>query len=243
MIRVLVESPLFGPVADNRPARLLRVGGCVLAAAEGCFLTHSLAAAGTAGQILEKARYGVPLLGTLLLVHVLAIGAASARRSAVPPRTLAIGGASGAAAGLAFLAVPLLAPPLPASVGWALPAPLCAGAAALLLSRLRPGPRRTGAVAVLVAVMVSALLLAASAQGMLQFLAHWVPDTSPPDVPEADRLANNRLGAEDPYLLLLGLGASAAAALACLTGAARWRRGAPRAGSAALVESPPPAAF
>jgi hypothetical protein len=71
---------------------------------------------------------------------------------------------------------------------------------------------------------------------MLQFLPHSVPDTSPSNVPAADRLENNRLGAEDPYLLLLGLGGLVAAALAWLGVTAWWRRGGPVPGPGQIGE-------
>ncbi len=230
LVAVAAALP-FGPAADHWAARLLRLCGYSAVAVEGVALTHSLGSAGD---------QSLPLFGAVLVCCTVAPAAATSRRAALDARALAVGGAVAAVTGAAFLVPVLLSPPLPVSSGWALLAPVAAGAAALLIARNRfPGPR-PAAIAVLCAVALTAVLLAATVECVLEFSAHWVPDTSPVNVAAADRLANNRLGAEDPYLRVLGLGFLASLALAGLTvrgGRARdgalSSRGTPATGSAA----------
>ncbi|MBB4703743.1 hypothetical protein [Sphaerisporangium siamense] len=82
--------------------------------------------------------------------------------------------------------------------------------------------------------VVAALAIFIVADGLLQVAASWVPHTSPANVAAADRLANDRAGAEDPYFGLLALGSLLATLLWALV---RPRRRSP----APERPTPPPA--
>ncbi|MHA6758506.1 hypothetical protein [Streptacidiphilus sp. PAMC 29251] len=228
----VAASLLLGRVADNWPARLVRTAGYALILAEGLFLAHSLGSATEADQSHEKTVHGVPIFGTVLVCCLIALAATTSRRAAVGARTLAIGGGAGAVTGAAVLTAVLLAPPLPARPGWAVLTMAAAGFAAFLVAQKWLDQPRHVAVATLCAVVLTALLLATTAEGLFQFTAHWVPDTSPANVPAADRLANNRDGVEDPYLWILALGFLSSLVLAGLSGGAKVSRISPFVGMA-----------
>jgi hypothetical protein len=61
--------------------------------------------------------------------------------------------------------------------------------------------------AALVAATITALVIFVSADGLLHLFPRWVADTSPANVPAADRLANNIAGDEDHWFSTLFLGA------------------------------------
>ncbi|MFC1411388.1 hypothetical protein ACEZCY_17445 [Streptacidiphilus sp. N1-12] len=222
----VAASVLVGRVAEQWPARLLRAVGYGMVLAEGLFLAHSFDSATGNDQLHEKTVHGVPLFGAVLVCCTVALAAATSRRAAVGGRALIVGGGVAVVTGAAVLTPVLLAPPLPRTPGWALLALFAGGFAAFLISvKWLDQPRQFG-VAVLCAVVLTGLLLATTVEGLLQFSAHWVPDTSPANVAAADRLENNRLGAEDPYLWILGLAFFAALPLAGLTlrlGGRWWR--------------------
>lgn len=210
-------SLLLGPVADNWPARLLRTLGCAAFLAEGLLLAHSFARATGADQLREKTEHGVPVFGLVLVCCTLALAAATSRRTAAGARALAVGGGAAAVTAVVVLVPVLLRPPLPATPGWALLAVFTAAFAVFLVALKWVTEPRQAVIAVLCAVVVTSVLFAAVAEGLLQLSVRWVPDTSPANVPAADRLLNNRLGAEDPYLRILALGLLAALPLAGLT--------------------------
>jgi hypothetical protein len=85
-------------------------------------------------------------------------------------------------------------------------------AAAIVAVWRTPGNGVRGLACALAAAVVAALAIFVVATVLLH-LPHWVPDTSPANVPPADRLDNNRAGAEDPYYGVLMLGALLAFAL------------------------------
>ncbi|GIE31007.1 hypothetical protein Ait01nite_040520 [Actinoplanes italicus] len=163
----------------------------------------------------------VLVIGGITAAFVLAPVVLFPRRSVVGPRQLLTGAGSGAAAAAVWLVVVLVAPPVPPSTGAAL---AVTGAAALIagFAGSGRGPGR----------LLAALLAAATAMGlifaMVVTLAHWGPDTIVPDVtpqaPEALRIPESRIEMVDPYVLILVLGALAAAALSVVTALNRRRR-------------------
>ncbi|MFC6082508.1 hypothetical protein [Sphaerisporangium aureirubrum] len=210
---------LLGPVHPGRAARLFRAGGFVLVGAVTLLVVQSLRVA-SAG-LAEKAEVGVPILGTVLVVHTMAFAAVTARRSPASSRALVVGGACGVAAALECLVPIVLRPPVPVSNGWALLTIATSAVAALLIGVNRAGSAGQGLIAALCAAVVTTLLIFAAVSFLFEFAPHWIPDTSPANVAPADRLANNRAGAEDPYFALLALGCLLAAALAVVTTATR----------------------
>jgi hypothetical protein len=221
----------FGPLAQDRIARLLRAGGYALVGTAALLIINGFSSA--TANLEEKAQVGVPILACVLTIYMVAFVTMTARGSAARIQALAIGGGCGIAAAVVYLLPVLVRPPLPVSNGWAIAAVAAAACAATLIGRGRADQRL---VAALSAVTVAALLISVSVDGLLQFFPRWVPDTSPANVPAADRLANNRAGAEDPYFAVLLLGCLLAAALSIVILVTRRPRPEP-AGSPATGHS------
>ncbi|MEV7965880.1 hypothetical protein AB0O34_07835 [Sphaerisporangium sp. NPDC088356] len=237
---------VFGPVAEGLAARLVRVGGYLLVGASAVLTIHSLRLA--TNSLPEKAGTGVPIITTVLVLYTVAFVTVTARGSAAGMRVLAIGGGCGVAAAVACLVPVLVFPPLPVSSAWAIAAIATAGCAAALISVSRSnrsgdagrpaltgvagvagksdlagrtGPVGQSLIALLCAATVAALLIFVYVDVLLQFFPHWVPDTSPVNVPAANRLDNNRRGAEDPYFAILLMGGLLAATLSTVIIATR----------------------
>jgi hypothetical protein len=111
---------VFGPAADSRLARLVRVSGyaivftlvLVKAAAER---------SGTAAArppVLAGAWTGEVVFLVVLAAYVAGLLAVTARRPAAPPAALAVGTAAGAAAGLVLYALPPVGNPLHVANVW-----------------------------------------------------------------------------------------------------------------------------
>jgi hypothetical protein len=201
------RSTMLGPTGDDAVAWLLRAGGYVLAAgiaALGLFHAHP----GTTAE----AEAGVRLLVTGVAVACYALGLVlvCARRSAATTRTLLTATGCGVIAALTWLLAVALAPPIPPSTGWALAMTAIASVAALAVNSATTDR-----------ALLAALLAGSIALALIFFavalLASWGPDAViPPLTPQAlppDRVAESRIEIVDPYMLVLVLGALAAAAL------------------------------
>src|ERR1700760_654455 len=95
-------------VAANRPARILVVGGCVLAVA----LPN--------GIMIEQLWSDGPITLALSAAFIFAFVAVTRRSVPIPADALAAGILAGAVTALAPAAIFLLPPPVPASGGWSL---------------------------------------------------------------------------------------------------------------------------
>jgi len=160
-----------------------------------------------AGNVVDKAATGVPLLTLMLSLSALGFLALTGRASRLSRRDLVVGVAGGLLAATAW-AVPLLFGPVPGSSLWAVLVMTAAGGGLLMPDAELPG--RLGRAAC--AVLVAALLVVVTVQGLQRFgSARFVPDLTPAALP-ADRLSESRIEMLDPYIGVLLLG--------CLLGAA-----------------------
>lgn len=213
---------VLGPVRGGWVARGVRWGGFVVVGGAAGLVVHGFA--GASAGVAEKAEVGVPVCTAVFVLYAVAFAVVTARWSPATGRALAIGGVCGAGAAAEYLVPALLRPPLVTGVSWAVATVVTSGAAASLIAANRGGGVAQGVMAGLCAAVFAALLIFTAAEVLLQFAPAWVPDTSPVNVAPADRLANNRAGAEDPYFGLLGLGALMALALTALTALATVSR-------------------
>jgi hypothetical protein len=182
-----------------------RAGGHLLVAAAVWLIVEEFRLARVGLE--DKAGSGMPILTCALGLYLAGFVAVTARASGISARVVTIAGVSGAT-GAAFFAVPvLLRPPIPPDNGWALLVLLVTGCAAAAVTAWRAGDRGVPSlVAGMAAAAVAALVVFVVAIGLMR-LPSWVPDVGPANVPAADRLANSRAGAEDPYYGVLLLGA------------------------------------
>lgn len=178
---------LAGPVASGRAARIVRLGGLAVLAAEALVFA---ADAGTAPHGPDLGRLAtLTLVWTALLgVYTLAVTRLTAARSGLGAGTVAAGAGVAVAVAVAWLAATALDPAVPTSSG---PAVLAIGAAGLGAAVLSRGGQRR--VAALGAAAGTALLIAVLIDGPLRLLSHWVANSAPPVYPPAtaDRLADS----------------------------------------------------
>ncbi|GAA1274755.1 hypothetical protein GCM10009677_30100 [Sphaerisporangium rubeum] len=212
---------VLGPVRGGWVAGSVRWGGFVVVGGAAGLVVHGFA--GASAGVAEKAEIGVPVCTAVLVLYAVAFAVVTARWSPATGRALAIGGVCGAGAAAEYMVAALLRPPLATGVSWAVATVVTSGAAALLIAANSGGGVAQGVMAGLCAAVFAALVIFTAAEVLLQFAPAWVPDTSPVNVAPADRLANNRAGAEDQYFGLLGLGGLTAVALTLLTSVSRRR--------------------
>jgi hypothetical protein len=201
------RAGMLGPTGDGAAAWLLRGGGYLTAAA-----LVAVALAHAHRPTLEAADAGDRLLAILTITGSFLIGLASvsARRSAATRRVLVTGAGSAVAATAVWLVVVLAAPPIPASVGWALTVTGAAAVVAVLANSATPeGSLLAGLLATagtMALVFLSVLLL-----------AHFGSDTLIPDITPGAlagrHLSESRIEIVDPYVLILILSAVTASAL------------------------------
>jgi hypothetical protein len=201
---------MLGPTGDGVTAWLLRVGGYLIA---GGVIAVAVARAGPAGV-------GVLVISTILAGLLIGLATVCAKRSAATRRVLITGAGSGLAATLAWLVVVLLAPPIPATVGWALTATGAAAITAVLANSGRSGTIPGGLLAGLLGTATAMALIFA---GVIA-LAQWGPDSLIPNItphaPPGHRISESRIEIVDPYVLIFvlsGLTATALSLAAVLT--------------------------
>jgi hypothetical protein len=226
------RSAMLGPVGDGTMARLLRAGGYLLAgaiAALGLLHAHP----GTAAE--AEAGIGPLVAGVSVACYVLGLVLVCARQSAATTRTLLTASGCGVIAALTWLLAVAVAPPIPPSTGWALAVTAIASLAALAVNSGTTGR-----------ALLAALLAGSIALALIFFavglLASFGPDAVIPAItPHAlppDRVAESRIEIVDPYMLVLVLGALAAAALSVAAVTTR-RRSTPTSGHRATLPARP----
>jgi hypothetical protein len=204
------RAGMLGPTGDGVTAWLLRGGGYLIAAA-----VAAVAVAHTHPATLEAADAGVGILmiATVPASFLIALAAVFAKRSAATARVLTTAAGSGLAATVLWLALVVVIPPIPASVGWALTLTGAAAVAAVLTNIGRSGTTQGCLLAGLLAAATAMALIFAGVVG----LAHWGPDSLIPNITPhalpANRVAESRIEIVDPYVLILILSALAATAL------------------------------
>lgn len=205
------RAGMLGPTGDGVIAWLLRGAGYLIAAA-----VAAVAVAHTHPATLEAADAGVGILviATVPASFLIALAAVFAKRSAATRRVLTTAAGSGLGAAVLGLALVVVAPPIPASVGWALTLTGAAAVSAVLTNIGRSGTTQGCLLAGLLAMATAMALIFVGVVG----LARWgpaglIPDITPHALP-ADRLAESRIEIVDPYVLILVLSAIAATALA-----------------------------
>ncbi|WP_433306107.1 hypothetical protein ACQP2F_19910 [Actinoplanes sp. CA-030573] len=205
------RAGMFGPTGDGIAAGLLRGAGYLIAAA-----IVAEAVAHTRPATVEAAGDGTAILVPATVAASFLIGAASvsAGRSAAGARVLISGAGSGLAAAVAWLVLVFVAPPIPASPGWALTLTGAAVSVAVPANPARTSTTEGCLLAGLVALTTTPALIFAAVVA----LAHWGPDAVIPDITPAARpghhIAESRVEIVDPYVLVLVLAAVAATALA-----------------------------
>ncbi|MCU7729056.1 hypothetical protein ODJ79_35535 [Actinoplanes sp. KI2] len=222
------RSGMFGPTGDGVVARLLRGAGYLTAVA---LAAVALAHAHPATLEAADAGAGLLALGAVTGSFLIGLTAASARRSAATRRVLVTGAGSALGATVLWLVVVLVAPPIPASVGWALAVTAVAAATAVLANAGGSGTTEGSLLAGLLAtagtmvlVFVAVLLLARFGPDRL------IPDITPAALP-GQHISESRIEIVDPYVLILFLSAIAATALALAAVLTRRPAAAPIPGS------------
>ena len=200
-------------VAANKPAQILFVGGCLVV---GALSVDFLAGA---------SRDGAPYVITVFALFLFAFIAVTRRSVPVAAGAIAVGGIVGVAAALIPALVLMLWPPVPRSSAWALVAVAAAMMGAAVVTALQGGFRFINAVVSgLLAAVVAALLIGPVVAAMLRFgPERWVPQMQSHALTPADRLAERRSLAGEPYLFVLLLGAVLALILAVLALRTRGR--------------------
>ena len=157
----------------------------------------------------ELTSAGLPIQIGMTTLFLLAGLALTAQASPLPRRGILVGAGLGVAAATAWLIPVLISPPLPTvaatALGWLTVAMVAA--AALLRSAGGRSPWWGAALA----GAIGSLLITDLAFGLLRLSPAWVPDIGgnvfvPWSTP-AERLAANAQYAQDPYVLILFLGA------------------------------------
>jgi hypothetical protein len=201
---------MLGPVGPGAGAWLLRVGGYLVA---GALATVALSHLHPATADAADAGVGVLVFYAVGAGFVLGLPVLLARRSAATARVLATGAGSGLAGALAWVVMVVTAPPIPATVGWALTATGVAVVTALATN--------TGRTSTIRGCLLAALLAATTAMALIfvavVLLASYGPDSLIPHITPyalpADRISESRTEIEDPYVLILVLSGLAATAL------------------------------
>lgn len=205
------RAGMFGPTGDGTAAWLLRGAGYLLAAT---IVAVAVAHAHPATVEAVDDGTGILVLATVAASFVIGVVAVSARRSAATARVLTTGAGSGLAAAVTWLVLVFAAPPIPASLGWAL---TLTGAAASIAVLANTSRSSTTEGCLLAGLLATATTLALIFAGVVA-LAHWGPDAVIPDVTPAalpgHHITESRVEIVDPYVLALVLAAIAATALA-----------------------------
>jgi len=214
---------VFGAAGTGRVARFVGAGGYLLVAALALSVVLDLR--GPVPNPDEKAAVGVPVYTVLLAGYLVGFLALTAGRSGATARVLAIGAGSGVVAALLWLGIGLLAPPVPADLGWALALTVSAAAGAGYANAGRRGGTGPGWLAALCTATVAAPLIVLLVWGVGRFgPPDLIPDLAPAALSPADDLAQSRIELQDPYVGLLALGCLAGTALAVASAAAGRRR-------------------
>ncbi|KUL42066.1 hypothetical protein [Actinoplanes awajinensis] len=199
------RAGMLGPTGDSWLAWLLRTGGYLLAAV--------IVAATATGPVTDDS-IGILVFATIPASFLLGLVAVLAKRSAATARVLLTGAGSGLAATLAWLAVVVIAPPIPPSTGLALALTAVAVAVAALANA---APSDTNQGRLLAALLATATTMVSIFVGVVA-LAHWGPDALIPNItPHAlagSEIAESRIEIIDPYVLVLVLSGVVSAALA-----------------------------
>jgi hypothetical protein len=204
------RARMLGPVGDGITAWALRAGGYLIAA--GIALTAVLH---THPATLEAtdAGTGMLVLSTIAASFLIALTSIGAKRSAATARVLITGAGSAVAGAAVWLIIVVVAPPIPASVGWALTVTGVAAVIAVLANSHRSGTTSGCLLAGLIATAGTLVLIFAE----VLLLAQWGPDSVIPAItPHAlpgHRVAESRIEIVDPYVLILVVSAMAATAL------------------------------
>ena len=211
----------FGPTADDAAAWAVRALGFALAglAVWGVVLEfwYNRGPSGVNPAVAERASTGIPMGTALFAVYLAAFLAATRRGSALRGAHLMRVTAISLTGVAGWAGAAILLPS--ASVLVALLAMAAAGAGAAALA----GPGR--AVAALLSTVMTAQMVISVADVMFHLGPDaWIPDAGPGPLTLQDRLAQNRVEAIDPYVLVLVLGALAAITLIAITLARRFPR-------------------
>jgi hypothetical protein len=213
-----VPGPL-GPVASNRTAGLLRsVGFVAVAVAATGFIAHMHV---RVNQI-DEARYGVPIIGSMLLCYLVGIVAVTAHRSLATARALRWGAVTGTGAALAWLTASVAFGRLPASPRLAFVLLLAAVPVVAYATARHPAQVWVGS---LVAGTIGTLLIVIELVVMATYApARMIPDLAPAALTPADDLAQSRAELQDPYVALFVIGGLIGLTLAVTSMVARTRR-------------------
>lgn len=224
-----VSGPL-GPVGDSRTARVVRAGGSLMV---GVAAVGVIAGFSEHGNPVEQAQMGVPILGTMLACYLVGFVAVTANRSAANARMLrtAVGGGVGGA--LLWLAIVVLFPPIPASIGFALVVLIAAMGIPAYATAGQPS--RGVLVALTAGTVMTLLVLTELVLLSIYAPASMIPDLAPAALTPADDLAQSRIELQDPYVGLMLIGALISATLGITSVALRQRKGIGVEGEAARV--------
>ncbi|MEU7868477.1 hypothetical protein [Dactylosporangium sp. NPDC049140] len=215
-----VAGPL-GPVGAAGSARTVRGFGSLAVAVAALGVVAGM---NQIGQN-QEAEQVVPVLGAILVGYLAGFVAVTADRSPATARTLWAAGGAAVGGALLWLARAVLAPPIPASAGFAAALLVCAMGIAAFLTRGQPSRRVVGALTagagLTLLVLIEVVLLSSYAP------ARMIPDLAPAALTPADDLAQSRSELQDPYVALMFLGALIALALGITSVALRRRAAGP----------------
>jgi hypothetical protein len=205
----------LGPVRDDVIARVVRSGGYGLVT---LWTVGTLTA--MAGKNLDDSDAAAPIFGAVMVSYLAGFLVLTARSTARPLLTASLAGGGVAVGG--WTAAVVVFPPIPATATAAV-ALIGLGmlvAAGLVENRGVHGLRAAAYAGMTAALLIVSVVLVMSAYAP----AGWIPDLAPHALSAADDLAQSRSEIQDPYvvLLVLGAGRGMAASLPAL-GTARWR--------------------
>ncbi|WP_436534407.1 hypothetical protein [Actinoplanes sp. HUAS TT8] len=204
------RTGMLGPAGDSAGAWLLRASGYLLA---GAITVTGLAHRHPATPEAADSGAGILVFSIIGAGLLLAAAMLASRRSAATARVLIAGTGSGLAGAVIWVLAVLVAPPIPASTGWALAVAGIAGVTALAAGRGRTGTTAGALLSVLLAVAVTLVSIFVA----VVLLAHLGPDSVIPDITpfalDGQHIAESRVEIVDPYILVVVLGGLAATAL------------------------------
>jgi hypothetical protein len=208
MVAVLVACALATyPRSRSTEVRLATLVGITLTAVVTLDVVLGLRRGGAMG---ERVTVGVPLFTLLVGACLVAYLRAADPRSGVRRRALRTGIAVGLAAAAGYLAIVLVVPPMPATATWGVLVSVVAGVVAGVLCSGHEQAVQAG----LVAALTSSVTVVAVADMLMRFgPTALVPDLVPAALTSRDNVAQSRIEAADPYVLVLALGFVAAAVL------------------------------
>jgi hypothetical protein len=208
------RAAMLGPLGDGAIAWLLRGGGYLLAGgiAAVCLL-H-------AHPTTDDAGIGLLVGGVVVAAYALGLVLVCARSTHATTRLRLTAVGCGAVAALTWLLAVVIAPPIPASAGWALG--LTATAAVAAFSMNLGTARRALQAGLLSAAVTLAVVFCA-----VVLLASYGPDSVIPALTPYALPADRVSEVIDPYVLVLVLGGLVATALAATSLSRRHRLLAP----------------